>query len=138
MPRLYRIVVQVADIERAARYYAALLAVEGSRVSPGRHYFDAGGVILALLEPAADGDAAAARPLPDHVYFAVDDLEAVYRRARSLGGLSKETGDGGLAMGEIAVRPWGERSFYMADPFGNPLCFVDERTLFTGGTAASP
>ena len=36
-------------------------------------------------------------------------------------------------MGEIAERPWGERSFYAHDPFGNPVCFVDERTLFTGG-----
>lgn len=30
------------------------------------------------------------------------------------------------------VRPWGERSFYCRDPFGNGLCFVDEKTLFTG------
>jgi len=29
-------------------------------------------------------------------------------------------------------RPWGERSFYAVDPFGNPLCFVDQKTLFTG------
>jgi hypothetical protein len=34
-------------------------------------------------------------------------------------------------MGAIARRPWGERSFYMRDPFGNPLCFVDEASLFT-------
>jgi hypothetical protein len=33
-------------------------------------------------------------------------------------------------MGEIATRPWGQRSFYMRDPFGNPLCFVDETTIF--------
>jgi hypothetical protein len=35
-------------------------------------------------------------------------------------------------MGQIATRPWGERSFYTQDPFGNPLCFVDSNTLFTG------
>ncbi|MGA8663757.1 MAG: VOC family protein [Thermoplasmata archaeon] len=35
-------------------------------------------------------------------------------------------------MGEMVVRPWGERSFYATDPSGNPLCFVDSRTLFTG------
>ena len=35
-------------------------------------------------------------------------------------------------MGAIVVRPWGERSFYAEDPTGNPLCFVDDRTLFTG------
>jgi hypothetical protein len=34
--------------------------------------------------------------------------------------------------GDIVTRPWGERSFYAADPFGNRLCFVDEQTIFTG------
>ena len=34
--------------------------------------------------------------------------------------------------GQIVVRPWGERSFYVEDPWSNGLCFVDEKTLFTG------
>jgi hypothetical protein len=29
----------------------------------------------------------------------------------------------------ISVRSSGERSFYAKDPFGNPLCFVDEQTV---------
>jgi catechol 2,3-dioxygenase-like lactoylglutathione lyase family enzyme len=131
-PRLYRVIVPVGDLERAAKYYMELLGVEGRRVSPGRHYFDCGGVILALFSPRADGDAGPPRPLPDYIYFAVADLEVVFARAERLGGLSAETGDGGLPMGRIATRPWGERSFYLQDPFGNPLCFVDEKTLFTG------
>ena len=53
-------------------------------------------------------------------------------RAQRVGGLSAAIGDGGLPMGQIAVRPWGERSFYLSDPFGNPLRFVDAATLFTG------
>jgi hypothetical protein len=32
----------------------------------------------------------------------------------------------------IRKRPWGEKSFYARDPFGNPICFVDEKTVFTG------
>ena len=44
-------------------------------------------------------------------------------------------GDGGLAMGEINRRPWGEVSFYLDDPFGNPLCFVDETSIFRGPSA---
>jgi hypothetical protein len=32
----------------------------------------------------------------------------------------------------IEVRPWGERSVYGADPFGNPICLVDAATVFTG------
>ncbi len=34
--------------------------------------------------------------------------------------------------GGIVVRPWGERSFYAEDPWGNPLCFVEEGTVYTG------
>ena len=30
------------------------------------------------------------------------------------------------------MRPWGERSFYAEDPWGNPPCFVEERTVYTG------
>ncbi|MGH9804680.1 MAG: VOC family protein [Candidatus Acidiferrales bacterium] len=132
-PRLYRVIVPVGDIKQAANYYAALLGVEGQRVSPGRHYFDCGGVILALYNPGADGDAQSVRPLPEHLYFAVAELEEVFRRAERLGGLSSEVGDGDLPMGKVAVRPWGERSFYLSDPFGNQLCFVDEKSVFTGG-----
>jgi len=131
-PRLYRIIVPVGDMDRAARYYCELLGLEGRRISSGRHYFDCGGVVLALYNPGADGDAQTAKPLPDNLYFAVSDLEEYYRRAEKVGGLSKEIGDGQLPMGKIAVRPWGERSFYLTDPFGNPLCFVAEKTLFTG------
>jgi predicted enzyme related to lactoylglutathione lyase len=80
----------------------------------------------------ADGDDEQPWPNYEHVYFAVDDLEAVYRRAQRAGGLSTEIGDGNLPMGEIARRPWGERSFYMHDPFGNPICFVDSASLYTG------
>ena len=32
----------------------------------------------------------------------------------------------------IAQRPWGERSFYGLDPSGNPVCFVDDTTLYRG------
>jgi uncharacterized glyoxalase superfamily protein PhnB len=89
-------------------------------------------VILAVYDPLGDGDREQLRPNPEHIYFAVPDLQAVYARAVQTGGLSKETGDGNLPMGEIARRPWGEVSFYLDDPFGNPLCFVDERSVFRG------
>lgn len=38
----------------------------------------------------------------------------------------------GEPAGAICKRPWGERSSYAVDPFGNPLCFVDRATVFTG------
>jgi catechol 2,3-dioxygenase-like lactoylglutathione lyase family enzyme len=129
--RLFRVIMPVGDIAQAAAFYERLLDQPGARVSPGRHYFDCGGVILALYNPRADGDAVDIRPNFEHVYFAVPNLDAVFTRAQATGGLSGRTGDGGMPMGLIATRPWGERSFYMHDPFGNPLCFVDDATLFT-------
>jgi catechol 2,3-dioxygenase-like lactoylglutathione lyase family enzyme len=131
-PRLYRVIMPVADLVPAQRFYATLLDQPGVRVSPGRHYFSCGDVTLAIYSPAEDGDVRHPRPNFDHVYFAVEDLDLVYERARALGCLSQDVGDGNLPMGEIARRPWGERSFYVRDPFGNPLCFVDPETIFTG------
>lgn len=124
-PRLYRVILPVDDIDRAVGFYQSLLGIEGVSVTAGRYYFHCGPVILAVVDPRADGDDWDPRPNQDHVYFAVGDLEAVHARAKELGGLSDE-------MGAIERRPWGEVSFYMKDPFGNPLSFVDETTLFTG------
>jgi catechol 2,3-dioxygenase-like lactoylglutathione lyase family enzyme len=135
MMRLYRVIMPVDDIDAAAGFYSTLLGQSGARISPGRCYFACGDVTLALYSPRADGDARDPHSNFDHVYFAVDNLEEVYRRAERLGGLSTDVGDGRLPMGQIAVRPWGERSFYLHDPFGNPLCFVDSRTLFTGAAS---
>jgi predicted enzyme related to lactoylglutathione lyase len=131
--RLFRVIMPVTNIDAATRFYSALFEQPGFRVSNGRHYFECGGVILAVYDAMADGDRQAVRNNAEHVYFAVPDLEAVFTRAEQIGGLSKETGDGGLLMGQIARRPWGERSFYMHDPSGNPICFVDAQSIFKGG-----
>jgi len=135
VPSLYRVVLQVSDMPAAVRFYEALLATRGRDIHGTRHYFDCGPVILALVDPAEDDEPA--RPNPDHVYFAVDDLPAVHARARRLGCLAAgEVHD--APAGEIVVRPWGERSFYARDPAGNPLCFVDATTLFTGRARGAP
>jgi len=122
--RLFRVIVPVSSINDAAAYYSAVLEQPGMRISPGRHYFDCGGTILACFDPRADGDAWDAKANPDHVYFAVDDLEACHGR------VCKQSN--GSVLRPIETQPWGERSFYCEDPFGNKLCFVDEQTLFTG------
>lgn len=122
----------VTNLDECVQFYSALLGDRGFRVSGGRHYFNCGGVILAVYDAVADGDTAPARANPEHVYLAVPDLQHVFERAKTLGGLSDETGDGGLPMGAIVKRPWGEVSFYLHDPSGNPLCFVDEASVFRG------
>jgi predicted enzyme related to lactoylglutathione lyase len=128
-PNLYRIILQVSDGQRAAEFYTKLLGIEGRDVRGSRYYFQCGPVILALLDVSATGEEA--KSFPDNIYFSVSDLEAVFERAKSLDCLSTEDVHGAPA-GEIVKRPWGERSFYVVDPFGNKLCFVDSTTLFTG------
>ena len=123
--RLFRVILPVSNVDLAAEYYGAVLQQPGARVSPGRHYFACGGVILACFDPRADGDPWDALPNPDHAYFAVSDLEAWYERVAA-------RVDGTVLKG-IERYPWGERSFYCIDPFGNKLCFVDDQTLFTAG-----
>jgi hypothetical protein len=58
-------------------------------------------------------------------------LEAVYERAKALQCLSSEEVHDAPG-GGIVVRPWGERSFYTEDPWKNPLCFVEEGTVYAG------
>ena len=124
MARIYRVILPVTDIEKATCFYRELLGQPGQRVSGGRHYFDCGGVILACFDPRSDDDDFDAQPNPDHIYFAVPDIDAMFELASRLNCQEIEL--------NVMVRPWGERSFYLKDPFGNPICFVDERTVFTG------
>jgi extradiol dioxygenase family protein len=129
-PTLFRIILQVDDLDNAEEFYGQLLGDRGRRIPrASRHYIDCGPVILALVDPAADDETA--KPLPDYIYFAVNNLEEIHARAKALNCLATEDVHGDSA-GVIAVRPWGERSFYVNDPWGNGLCFVDEETLFTG------
>jgi catechol 2,3-dioxygenase-like lactoylglutathione lyase family enzyme len=129
-PALFRIILQVANLDEAEAFYGKLLGDRGRRIPrASRHYIDCGSVILALVDPSIDGETPG--PLPDYIYFAVNDLERVHKRARELNCLAEEDVHG-AASGDIVVRPWGERSFYATDPWGNGLCFVDEKTLFTG------
>jgi extradiol dioxygenase family protein len=123
--RLFRINVQVGDIAEAAVFYADLLGTEGRTAADGRAYFDAGGVTLQLMQVPEP------HVVPRALHFAVADLDAVHARAAARLCLA-DYPIRGVSAGEPAVRPWGERSFYAEDPSGNPLCFVDEGTLFDG------
>lgn len=124
-PSLFRLNIEVGDIDRAASFYAELLGVEGRPQMGARCYFSAGAVTLQVVEAEPPHRAAKA------LYFAVGDLDAVHRRAASLGCLSGDKVHGAPA-GEPVVRPWGERSFYADDPWGNPLCFVEAGTIYRG------
>ena len=124
---LFRVIIPVPDIERAVAFYSQLLDTPGQRIAPGRHYFHCGPTILAIVDPS--GHQRQWLPNPELVYFDVSDLEEAFRRAQRAGGTELHQDDTGWG---IQTHPWGERSFYIQDPFGNPLCFVDDQTLFTG------
>lgn len=130
--RLFRVILPVGNIEEAARFYAAVLGNAGVRVSDGRHYFDCGGTILACFDPRADGDEFEPVSNPESLYFAVDDIAVTYSACVRAGARLADGDVHGDPAGEVHIRPWGERSFYAVDPFGNKLCFVDQATVFTG------
>ena len=132
MARLYRVILPVSNIEAAAQFYTAILGSPGKRVSSGRHYFDCEGTILACYDAIADGDKHPVPANPEHIYLAVDDLEDAFARCKTAQADFLPGRAGGAPLAEIAQRPWGERSFYILDPFGNPVCFVERPTMFTG------
>ncbi len=128
VPVLVRLNVEVGDLEAAAAFYGALLGVAGRRQAGSRVYFDCGPVTLQVV------DVSATRPphrAADALTFTVRDLDAVFRRATALDCLSRKEVHG-VPGGAISVRPWGERSFYAEDRWRNPLCFVEDGTLYPG------
>jgi predicted enzyme related to lactoylglutathione lyase len=125
-PHLYRVILPVADIEAAAKFYGYVFEVPGERVSPGRHYFNCNGVILACYSPSADGDdlgSGWAFHENQYLYFSVPDLTVIRNRIEEAGGRN---------LTEIETMPWGETMFYAVDPLGSRLSFAQNDTLFMG------
>jgi predicted enzyme related to lactoylglutathione lyase len=128
VPKFFRLNIEVGDLKAAISFYTKLLGVQGRKQAGSRCYFDCGPVTLQVLDVSSSSQPhRAAKAL----YFTVGDLEAAYERARALQCLSREEVHDAPG-GGIVVRPWGERSFYTEDPWKNPLCFVEEGTVYTG------
>ena len=129
-PKMFRIALQIGDLAAAGDFYSKLLDDPGIPIPRGaRHYFNCGPMILALVDVTKGGETPQATP--DYIYFAVNNLEEIFERAKAMNCLCKDRYHDQNA-GEIVKRPWGEVSFYVEDPWGNGLCFVDETTLYTG------
>ncbi|MDT0547543.1 MULTISPECIES: VOC family protein [Streptomyces] len=129
VPQLFRLSVEVGDLEEAVAFYGRLLGLEGRRQPGARCYFPCGPVTLSIQDVSAL--AAPPHPAAKALYFTVTDLDVVFGRAEALDCLSTELVHDAPA-GAIAVRPWGERSFYVQDPWDNPLCFVENDTVYPG------
>jgi catechol 2,3-dioxygenase-like lactoylglutathione lyase family enzyme len=137
-PALCMVILPVWDLAQGDRFWGALLGIDVDSEVENRHMLACGGCTLCLVDTAEsqrvhEGRARGPfRPNPELVYLAVEDLAASYERARALGMRALDQDDVGEG---IRQRPWGERSFYGVDPFDNPFCFVDDKTLFTGSRA---
>jgi catechol 2,3-dioxygenase-like lactoylglutathione lyase family enzyme len=128
VPKLFRVTVEVDDLEAATDLYRELFEIDGVRHHGARHYFDCGGVVFAVIDVAQGG--LTPTPGPKSLSFAVDDVDAVHDRAARLDVLAPYQVHGEPAA-DVLERPWGERSFYVVDPWGNDLCFCQDGTLFT-------
>ena len=128
VPELFRLNVEVGNIDEAAAFYGELLGIPGRKQAGSRCYFTCGAVTLQVVDVSSAGTP---HPAAKALYFTVNDLDKVFARAQKLGCLSREAVHGATA-GAISVRPWGERSFYAEDKWANPLCFVEAGTVYPG------
>ena len=128
VPQFFRMTVEVDDLEKAISFYTALLDLQGRKQAGSRCYFGCGPATICVLDVSS---ARTPQPVPKARYFTVQNLEAVFDRAKALKCLAVEDVHRGQG-GGIVVRPWGERSFYVEDPWKNALCFVEEDTVYTG------
>jgi predicted enzyme related to lactoylglutathione lyase len=128
VPNLFRINIEVGNLDKAAKFYGTLLGQTGRIQAGSRVYFTTGAVTLQVVDVSSEGKP---HPAAKALYFTVEDLDAIFARAKALDCLSKESVHGAPG-GGISVRPWGERSFYAEDPWKNPLCFVEAGTIYPG------
>jgi predicted enzyme related to lactoylglutathione lyase len=128
VPSLFRINVEVGNLEQAAEFYAKLFGLAGRMQAGSRCYFTCGPVTLQVVDVSS---VRAPHPAAKALYFVVDDLDAIFERAKALACLSQEQVHG-VPAGEISVKPWGERSFYAEDQWHNPMCFVETGTIYPG------
>ena len=128
VPQFFRLNIEVGELEAAISFYTSLLGIQGRKQAGSRCYFNCGPVTLQVLDVSSVGEP---HPAAKALYFTVNDLDNAYQRAAALNCLSRENVHDAPG-GSIVVRPWGERSFYVEDPWKNPLCFVDEGTVYAG------
>lgn len=125
-PLFFRLTVEVGNLDQAEEFYTKLFDTQGMRSPGSRVYIQAGPAVLQVVDVS---ETSAPHPAAKSLYFTVRNLQAIHDRAMMLGALSDELVHGNPG-GEIAKRPWGERSFYAEDPWGNPLCFVEAGTTY--------
>jgi predicted enzyme related to lactoylglutathione lyase len=119
-PRVHRTALPVKDIDAAAKFYTNLLDNPGKRIAPDRHYYDLGGFILALYQPA-NGGSGWSFENNQYFYLSAADLDDMRRKVKQ---------GGGKCLTDNAKMPWGETMFFATDPSGSRIGICQEDTLF--------
>lgn len=117
---LYKVVLPVSDMDQAETFYLQLLGLSGRRISSEEYHFDCGDVVLCCRHPDSEAEPSPVSRSLKQVYLAVEDLDAVFEKAKTSGCSALDQ--------EMRTQPWGDRSFVAQDPFGNTIVFVDEGT----------
>ena len=81
VPCLFRINVEVGNLDQAAEFYGKLFGLAGRKQAGSRCYFTCGPVTLQVVDVSS---VRTPHPAAKALYFVVNDLEAVFERAKSL------------------------------------------------------
>ena len=74
-PRLFRVTLEVADLEAATQVYINLFGQDGRRHPGARHYFDCGDVIVAVLDVSQGGMSPTPGPNAQSLAWSVSNSE---------------------------------------------------------------
>ena len=94
--RIFRLALPASDHAKSRAFYEHVLGIQADDTVPSRLYFHCGDVILALIDWSLEGRGEL-RPLPDDLYLATNELDAVYERAVAAGA---------TITAEIKTWPW--------------------------------
>ena len=94
VPSLFRINVEVGNLDEAVEFYGKLFGLIGRKQAGSRCYFTCGAVTLQVVDVSS---VRTPHPAAKALYFVVNDLEAIFERAKSLQCLSQEEVHGCLA-----------------------------------------
>ena len=122
--------IDVDDLERGTRFYCDGLGLRVGRRFEGWVELVGADAPIYLLPKAAGSEAFPKGTkrsytrhwTPVHLDFVVGEIGAAIKRALDAGATLER---------DVTTHPYGKLAL-MADPFGNPLCFVDATTVFTG------
>src|SRR5215510_3272488 len=87
VPSLFRINVEVGNLDEAVAFYGKLFELEGRKQAGSRCYFTCGPVTLQVVDVSSVGKP---HPAAKALYFTVKDLDAVFSRAKALDCLSPD------------------------------------------------